>query len=105
MDKLEVLAKELSCEIEDIEIIDECHFQIGDKKYWFLDDAEAEDIVIKFTTELADDALARIPVDLREWFNWTDYYDDSYSINCLGEYKEIEVEDKDFIDTYYLLEL
>lgn len=101
MDKLEVLIKELACERSDIEIIDECNFKVGDKKYMFLDEWEAENKCDEAADQLLSEALSKIPEDLRDYFRTEDYYDDNCSLLNIGDYKEI-VEDGYY---YFLFEL
>lgn len=89
MDKLEVLANELGCNVLDIEILDEENFRVGDKKYMFLDEWEAEDKCDEAADQLLSEALSKVPEDLRDYFRIEDFYDDNCSLLNVGDYKEI----------------
>lgn len=89
MDKLEVLANELGCNVLDIEILDEENFRVGDKKYMFLDEWEAEDKCDEAADQLLSEALSKVPEDLRDYFRTEDFYDDNCSLLNVGDYKEI----------------
>ena len=102
MDKLEILIKELECERSDIEIIDECNFKVGDKKYMLLDEWEAEDRCDEATDQLLSEALSKIPEDLRDYFRVEDYYDDNCSLLNVGDYNEIKTDDGYY---FFLFEL
>lgn len=101
MDKLEILAKELGCNVADIDIVDEEVFRVGDKKYMFLDEWQAEDKSDEAADQLLNDALRQIPEDLRDYFRTEDFYDDNCSLLNAGDYKEI-IEDGYY---YFLFEL
>lgn len=89
MDKLEVLANELGCNVLDIEILDEENFRVGDKKYMFLDELEAENKCDEAADQLLSEALSKVPEDLRDYFRTEDFYEDNCYLLNVGDYKEI----------------
>lgn len=95
MDKLEILAKELGCNVTDIDIIDEEVFRVGDKKYMFLDEWQAENKSDEVASHLLNEALRQIPIDLQDYFRTDDFFDDNCSLLNVGDYKEI------IVDGYY----
>ena len=92
MDKLEALANILSCEIRDIEVIDEETFKIEGKKYTFLDEWDAEAKSMDAAEQLANEAMAPLAEEHRKYFRFDDFCEDHFSIQNVGDFREIELE-------------
>lgn len=108
MEKIQILADHLDCEVEEIEEINSSSFKYLKAEFLIYSDDEVDEILKDLAEELFEQELKDVPEHLRDYLNKEEYIDDNYNFDLISpEYSEvlIENEEDDYIEMYYIFEV